>query len=95
MDLNEKHLEKYSNFFKAISDKTRIKILFTLKESELCVTCIANKLNMEHSAVSHQLKVLKNVNLVKSTKVGKEVIYSLSDNHVHALFDQVTEHINE
>ena len=95
MNISEKKLEKFSEFFKAFSDMTRIKILLVLKEEELSVTCIACKLKMEHSAISHQLRVLRNVNLVKRVKRGKEVFYSLSDIHIHNIFEQAIEHINE
>ena len=71
-----------SDFFKVIGDGTRIRILWALDVSEMCVCDIANILNMTKSAVSHQLRALRDADLVKFRKSGKEVLYSLSDNHV-------------
>lgn len=84
-----------SDFFKVIGDGTRIRILWALDESEMCVCDIANVLNMTKSAVSHQLRALRDANLVKFRKSGKEVIYSLSDNHVKEIFEQGLVHIQE
>ena len=79
--------------FKVLSDPTRIRILALLAHQELCVSCIAEALNMTHSAISHQLRLLRSANLVKYTKDGKEVIYSLDDEHVLTLFDQALDHV--
>ena len=76
-----------SDFFKVIGDGTRIRILWALDVSEMCVCDIANVLNMTKSAVSHQLRALR--------KSGKEVLYSLSDNHVKEIFEQGLIHIQE
>ncbi len=84
-----------SDFFRIFSDTTRIKILWALDKSELCVCDISALLGMTKSAVSHQLKVLKDSNLVKSRREGKEVFYSLSDGHVKDIFEKAVEHINE
>lgn len=91
----EEKLYDLAELFKVFGDSTRIKILWALKESEMCVCDIAVLLNMTHSAISHQLRVLKKARLVKSNKVGKVVFYSLDDHHVKHIFDQGFEHINE
>jgi len=84
-----------SDLFKAIGDSTRIKILWALDENELCVCDIAYLLNMTQSAISHQLRVLKQAELVKSRREGKIVFYSLADEHVKQIFDQGLIHISE
>ena len=84
-----------SDFFKVIGDGTRIKILWALDSNEMCVCDIANLLNMTKYAVSHQLRGLREANLVKFRKSGKEVFYSLSDNHVKEIFEQGLIHIQE
>lgn len=84
-----------SDFFRIFADSTRIKILWALDKSEMCVCDIASLLCMTKSAVSHQLKVLKDNNLVKSRREGKVVFYSLSDDHVRDIFEKAVEHINE
>lgn len=81
------------DFFKVIGDKTRIKILLALFESELCVCDIAVLLEMNQSAISHQLRVLKQSGLVKYRKDGRVVYYSLDDDHVKNILDQGLEHI--
>lgn len=91
----EEILGDLSDFFKVIGDGTRIKILWALDENEMCVCDIANVLNMTKSAVSHQLRSLRDANLVKFRKSGKEVIYSLADNHVKEIFEQGLVHIKE
>ncbi|MCR5166715.1 MAG: metalloregulator ArsR/SmtB family transcription factor [Oscillospiraceae bacterium] len=84
-----------SELFKVFGDQTRIKILFVLFGSEMCVCDIADVLNMTQSAISHQLRILKHSRLVKSRKDGKTVIYSLADSHVRSIIDQGFEHIKE
>ena len=84
-----------SDFFKVIGDGTRIRILWALDVSEMCVCDIANVLNMTKSAVSHQLRALRETDLVKFRRSGKEVLYSLSDNHVKEIFEQGLIHIQE
>ena len=79
---SEEHIQKVSRFFKSISDPTRLKILIALSEGEMNVSTIVQKLEMEQSAVSHQLKQLRENHLVKSRKEGKSVVYSLDDQHV-------------
>lgn len=84
-----------AELFKVFGDSTRLKILCVLLESEMCVCDIAELLNMSFSAISHQLRVLKQSKLVKFRREGKTVIYSLSDDHVRSIIDQGLEHIEE
>ena len=92
---NEENLCDLADLFKVFGDSTRIKILSCLKVSELCVNDIALSLNMTVSAVSHQLRVLKTNKLIKSRKQGKEVYYSLDDDHVERIIECGLDHINE
>ena len=91
----EDELYELADLFKVFGDSTRIKILYVLYENEMCVYDIATLLNMTQSAISHQLRILKSSKLVKYRKVGKEVYYSLADDHVEAIFKLGCEHINE
>ncbi len=91
----EETLYDLAEFFKVFGDSTRIKILWALDEAEMCVCDIAVLLNMTQSAISHQLRVLKQSSLVKFRKDGKIVYYSLNDDHVRQIFDQGLVHINE
>lgn len=93
--LDEDTLLTIADFYKALSDSTRIKIINLLEKNELCVCDISSILNMTKSAVSHQLKNLKDLNLIKSRKIGKEVWYTLADHHVSEVFDISLEHIME
>jgi ArsR family transcriptional regulator len=93
--INENMSEKLSKFFKAIADPTRMKILYALRFNELCVCDISIILNMNQSAISHQLKTLKENNLVKSRKDGKTRFYQLADQHVHDLFALSLTHLLE
>lgn len=86
---------KLSNLYKMFSDQTRLKILLSLEIERLCVCDIANVLNMTKSAISHQLKVLRENNLIKFSKEGKNCYYSLADDHVKKLIDIALEHIME
>jgi len=83
------------DLFKVFGDTTRIKILYSLFEAELCVCAIAELLGMTQSAISHQLKVLKDAKLVKSRRSGKTIFYSLADDHVRLIIDQGFNHIME
>lgn len=83
------------DLFKLFGDTTRIKILYSLIEEELCVCAIAELLGMTHSAICHQLKVLKDAKLVKSQRNGKQVIYSLADEHVKRIIELGFEHLIE
>ena len=84
-----------AELFKVFGDSTRIKILYALFEAELCVCDISRLLGLTQSAVSHQLRVLKNSRLVKFRKDGKTVFYSLADDHVRKIIAQGMEHVNE
>ena len=91
----EENLYDLAELFKIFGDPTRIKILWALDEAEMCVCDISVLLNMTQSAISHQLRVLKQANLVKKRKTGKIVFYSLKDEHVKQIFDQGLIHISE
>ena len=91
----EETLYDLAELFKNFGDSTRIKILWALDESEMCVCDLAVLLNMTQSAISHQLRVLKQADLVKNRKEGKIVFYSLIDKHVKQIFDQGLIHITE
>jgi ArsR family transcriptional regulator, lead/cadmium/zinc/bismuth-responsive transcriptional repressor len=91
----EENLYDLAELFKVFGDTTRIQILWALAEAEMCVCDIAALLNMTHSAISHQLRVLKQARLVKYKKDGKVVYYSLDDEHVKQIFNQGLTHINE
>lgn len=93
--LDEESLLEMADFYKALSDSTRIKIINLLEKNELCVCDISSLINMTKSAVSHQLKYLREMNLVKTRKSGKEVWYSLADNHVKQVFDISLKHVKE
>lgn len=91
----ETELYDLSELFKVFGDSTRIRILFVLFECEVCVCDLAEALNMTQSAISHQLKILKQNKLVKARREGKSVFYSLADNHVRTIIAQGLEHIEE
>lgn len=91
----ETELYDLAELFKIFGDSTRIRILFVLFESEVCVCDLAEVLNMTQSAISHQLRILKQNKLVKSRREGKSVFYSLADGHVRTIIDQGREHIEE
>ena len=84
---------KLAEFFKIIGDTTRTKILFALDQNEMCVCDIANVLGMTKSSISHQLATLRNSGIVKSRREGKEVYYTLDDEHVKQVFEIGIEHI--
>ncbi len=84
-----------AELFKVFGDSTRTKILYALFEAELCVCDIATLTGMTVSAISHQLRILRQTKLVKVRKSGKEVYYSLADEHVELIFKMAIEHINE
>ena len=91
----EEELYDLAELFKIFGDSTRIRILYVLFESEMCVCDIAQLLNLSQSAVSHQLRLLKQSRLVKSRREGKTVFYSLADDHVRTIIDQGMEHVTE
>jgi len=92
---DESTLNRLSDLFRVFGDGTRIRILYVLFEEEVCVCDIAALLGMTQSAVSHQLRILKNARLIQSRRDGKTVYYSLADDHVRTLLSQGTEHIHE
>lgn len=92
---SEDELYDLAELFKVFGDSTRIKILFALFESEMCVCDIAETLNMTQSAISHQLKILKQSKLVGNRREGKSIIYFLADDHVRTIIDQGINHIEE
>ena len=91
----EEKLYELSELYKIFADSTRIKILYVLFESEMCVCDIAQLLEMSQSAVSHQLRVLKNARLIKFRRDGKTIFYSLADDHVRTIIDMGIEHTEE
>ena len=91
----ENELYDLAELFKVFGDSTRIRILFVLFEAEVCVCDLAKALNMTQSAISHQLRILKQNKLVKSRREGKSIFYSLADEHVRTIIDQGREHIEE
>ena len=92
---DEELLYDLAELFKVFGDSARIKILYALRQSEMCVCDIAELLHMTQSAISHQLRVLKQAQLVKFRREGKSVLYSLADSHVHAIIDQGMDHVGE
>lgn len=88
-------LNGMADFFRMFSDSTRIRILWALEDGEMQVCCIAELLDMSVSAVSHQLRNLKDARLVKSRREGRNIIYSLDDDHVKQILDMAYEHITE
>lgn len=91
----ETELYDLAELFKVFGDSTRIRILFVLFEAEVCVCDLAKALNMTQSAISHQLRILKQNKLVKNRREGKSIFYSLADDHVRAIINQGREHIEE
>lgn len=92
---DEELLYDVAELFKVFGDSTRVRIICALFESEMCVCDIAGVLNMTQSAISHQLRVLKQARLVKYRREGKTVFYSLADGHIQTIFNQAFEHIME
>ncbi len=84
-----------ADLFKVFSDSTRLKILCALFDKELCVGEIAQSLEMSQTAISHQLRILKHSSLVKYKRVGKQMVYSLADDHVKSIINQGLEHTGE
>lgn len=92
--LDEQTFSELSEFLKTLGDNTRMKILFCIDSEEMCVCDIADTLKMTKSAISHQLAILKSIGVVKNRRDGKEVYYSLDDDHVREVFEIGVEHIN-
>lgn len=90
---DEDSLYDLAELFKVFGDSTRIRILFVLFEAEVCVCDLAETLGMTQSAISHQLRILKQNRLVKNRRVGKSVFYSLADDHVRTIIGQGMEHL--
>lgn len=88
-------LQDLGDLFKIFGDTTRIKIIYALYEDEMCVCAISELLSMTQSAISHQLKTLKDANLVRARRDGKEIYYSLADDHVKSIIAEGFEHITE
>ena len=91
----ETELYDLAELFKVFGDSTRIRILFALFEAEVCVCDLAEALHMTQSAISHQLRILKQNKLVNSRREGKSIFYSLADGHVRTIIAQGREHIEE
>lgn len=91
--LDEFSASRLAELFDALGDPTRVRIVFALSSGELCVTDLAAALGMTHSAISHQLRVLRQLRLVKRRRAGQTMFYSLDDEHVSALFQQGIDHI--
>lgn len=92
---SEENLSGVTELFKVLGDPTRTKILSVLYTQELCVCDISKLLDMTKSAISHQLKILRIARLIKSRKQGKEVFYSLADDHVGKIYHMAIEHVME
>jgi ArsR family transcriptional regulator len=92
---DERTLTKLSDFFKIFADETRQKILFSLDSGPLCVCEISEILGMSNSAVSHQLKILRHSDLVRTERKGKNIYYTLADSHVKDIIEKALEHIKE
>ena len=92
---DEERLYDLAELFKVFGDTTRIRILYVLFESEMCVCDIAELLHMTQSAISHQLRILKQAHLVRNRREGKTVYYFLDDDHVRTVIGQGMEHIEE
>jgi len=91
--ITEHTAERLAEVFKALGDPTRIKIIYALSQKELCVHDLTQILNMGQSAISHQLRYLRNLRIVKRRKEGKTVFYSLDDDHVEQIFVQTLQHV--
>ena len=91
----EEELQELAELFRIFGDPTRLKILYVLLCSEMCVQDIADLLGMNQSAISHQLRVLKQIRLVKSRRDGKTIFYSLADDHIASIMGQGLDHIEE
>ena len=93
--ITEEDLYDLADLFKAFSDTTRIKLLYALMEGELCVADLVEKTGATQSAVSHQLRGLKQMDLIRCRKEGKQVIYFLADDHVHTILQMGMDHVKE
>lgn len=91
----QEEMQDLAEFFKVFGDATRLKILYVLLCSEMCVYDIANLVGMSQSAISHQLRTLKQMDLVKNRREGKTIFYSLADSHIVNILSQGLDHIEE
>ncbi len=91
----QEEMQDLAEFFKVFGDPTRLKILYVLLCSEMCVYDIANLVGMSQSAISHQLRILKQMDLVKNRRDGKTIYYSLADSHIVTILSQGLDHIEE
>ena len=91
----EEEMQDLAEFYKVFGDATRLKILYVLMCSEMCVYDIANLVGMSQSAISHQLRILKQMDLVKNRREGKTIFYSLADSHIVTILSQGLDHIEE
>ena len=96
MSIPEKEIIDFiGELFKGFADPTRVHILYLLAEQELCVTDIAEKVELSQSAISHQLRLLKQMRLIKYRREGKNILYSLADDHVKTILEMGLEHVLE
>lgn len=93
--LSEENYYDLADIFKVFGDSTRVRILSALDVHEMCVCDLANVLSMTKSAVSHQLRILRTNNLVSARRDGKNMFYSLADDHIQSIFELALEHLNE
>jgi ArsR family transcriptional regulator len=93
--MDEEEIFRLGDVFKIFGDSTRLKLLLLLTEGEMCVLDITQKMNMNQSAVSHQLKILKQSKLIRSRREGKQIFYSLDDDHVRSIIALGREHVEE
>lgn len=94
-DYDHENLYRLADLFKVFSDSTRVRILYVLSQGERCVQDIADALSMSQSAISHQLRVLKQADLAKGRREGKTIYYSLADDHVATIMAQGMDHVCE
>lgn len=92
---NDELLYDLADLFRMFADSTRVRVLNELRQREVRVTGLANALGMTASAISHQLRILKDGRLIQSRRNGKEILYSLADDHVRTILDMGLEHIEE
>ena len=88
-------MEQIADLFKGFADPTRVHILSLLQQQELCVTDIAEAVEISQSAISHQLRILKQMHLIKDRREGKNILYSLADDHVRTILEMGLEHVLE
>jgi len=92
---NKETLDQIAELFKGFGDPTRVHILSLLAQQELCVNDIAQAVELSQSAISHQLRILKQMHLIKYRREGKNLVYSLADEHVHTILEMGLEHVLE